>query len=93
MSEHTPAPWQAHQELHGLFVSARAFCIARLGDGYSENQQENARLIAAAPELLEALGSLLAYCANRGINTGSELDHEAVKFARSAVARATGEAA
>lgn len=32
-----------------------SFCIARLGDGNSEGQEANARLIASAPDLLAEL--------------------------------------
>lgn len=58
MSKHTPGPWEAltfsSHELQTDFamvaIGKRAHII-----GYSEENQANARLIAAAPELLVAL--------------------------------------
>lgn len=58
---HTPGPWTAHKEQHGLFVSASSFCIARFGDGHGTVQNDNAKLIAAAPDLLAALKSLILW--------------------------------
>lgn len=57
MSKHTPGPWHAnpyvHASVHGFAVYADRICMDKLAD---EIQSEaNARLIAAAPELLEAL--------------------------------------
>ena len=91
MSKHTPGPWEAHQEAHGLFVSAGSFCIARLGDGYSEGQPENGRLIAAAPELLRELRAMLRAAIDPGpMGSVYELTR-AVSGARAAIAKATGE--
>ena len=53
MSKHTPGPWHIFERLHRIFV-----CDA-LGEQIAivsqrENKIASARLIAAAPELLEA---------------------------------------
>ncbi len=63
MSEHTPGPWRVFKggvsgriigigELNGEGVCDCGFGVWR---GGSEEAEANARLIAAAPELLEAL--------------------------------------
>jgi len=62
MSKYTPGPWSAkkHTDTKGLTVSAGGNSIAsvRLRD----EAEANARLIAAAPELLEALRLLRESC-------------------------------
>ena len=51
-SAYTPGPWREHK---GLITSDRFGVIAAMQDGVSKEQQRsNARLIAAAPELIEA---------------------------------------
>lgn len=55
MSKHTHGPWESHQEKNGLFVTAGSFCVANMGDGFVPVQHANAKLVAAAPELLAAL--------------------------------------
>ena len=65
MSKHTPGPWSAHKPSAVLgiktdgrqwYIRAKDCTVACTLDGESE---ENARLIAAAPDLLEALQRLL----------------------------------
>ena len=60
MSEHTPGPWFSI----GASIESKSFIIARMF-GWNEARkteegQANARLIAAAPELLKALKSLVS---------------------------------
>ena len=97
-AKHTRGPWRS-------FGSSTIYIEARLGDGwiqevcsvgpteadkgYGEQQQANARLIAAAPELLEALQWLV------DLMPDPELDNDAVQRAqvikaRDAIAKATG---
>lgn len=73
MSKFTPGPWQvkryANNELQTDFV------MVVIGDrvhmiGYSEEDAANARLIAAAPAMYEALKK----CADFAAKTGSEPD-------------------
>lgn len=74
MSQHTPGPWAARQEFanrwrieqipaDGLVpLSVGIVCTTLLEVGVSNhNTEENAHLIAAAPELLAALQGLLAW--------------------------------
>ena len=69
MSTHTPGPWKLHRtrSRFGLNVVAErgASCICEMpswDDEYIPERDANARLIAAAPEMLEALESAAAHC-------------------------------
>ena len=91
MSKHTPGPWKYGAELSSRtgewLISfdagnrGRGIGIAETRPG-SGQEEANARLIAAAPELLEALEELLA---ETRIN-GAFADK-----ARAAIAKARGE--
>ncbi|MBT9173470.1 MAG: hypothetical protein DDT21_01871 [Syntrophomonadaceae bacterium] len=65
MSNHTPGPWHVENDLQydggtiPYIVSETDVWIAKTNT-FSTNVEANARLIAAAPELLEALKKLLA---------------------------------
>jgi hypothetical protein len=66
---HTPGPWTiAMDEPYDLRVVAgnRGICEVWLDDApvvdFNNEQHDNARLIAAAPDLLAALENLLATC-------------------------------
>ena len=61
MSKHTPGPWAILSESRGAIVTARDGCydVAIVRDIGNEDNKANARLIAAAPELLQALADLL----------------------------------
>jgi len=93
-TKHTPGPW--YLEEHYLTVQVNdeevdfhgnpiKFIIARAND------TANARLIAAAPELLEALQTLTKWANVAGCDReeGSILDNN-IKAARAAIAKATG---
>lgn len=70
MSKHTPGPWRVFSEgRKNPGIEAKSSTIVLYGDDDedcgirgedSEEQLANARLIAAAPELLEALKELVA---------------------------------
>ena len=67
MSTHTPGPWFTTDNKRApLFISeAHGEDIATVHDrGTAGTDVANARLIAAAPDLLAALRDLLAYCDN-----------------------------
>src|SRR5687768_1761203 len=91
-AKHTKGPWEAHNgEVTTRQVDGRSYrriaCVQDYGLGCSPEVEANARLIAAAPELLSCL---LAYV---------ELEEQAAPYssspmrerARSAIAKATGE--
>ena len=87
MAEHTPGPWEV---VPGLDDKARVFYvrtidndlhyIAQIGR-FGENAPANARLIAAAPDLLAALETAVA----------SGKSWHGISSARAAIAKAKGE--
>ena len=88
MTTHTPGPWFTKREgFSTVYVDARIGGgllqeVASVGpqEGGIQQQDANARLIAAAPELLEALDSLMYWD-----NGKPEWE-----IARAAIAKATG---
>lgn len=89
MSKHTPGPWVAHSlmvsEAGQPISRGRDICHCGIGmrpPSDSRQAMANARLIAAAPELLEALQAVVRV-ANR----------DTMEFfaAHAAIAKATGE--
>ena len=101
MSAHTPGPWMLGDSdlpvsslaVCGLPVGRRHGTIVRFAkprpDGVSfEESYCNARLIAAAPELLEALQALAS--ADFGPAEWTESAERAALLARAAIRKATG---
>lgn len=64
MSEHTPGPWGLNNDYIGSMEGEIAQVISE-NVGILENEA-NARLIAAAPELLEAVKKAHTYMENWG---------------------------
>ena len=86
-TQHTPGPWYNRQH------SGNTSRVIIAPDGaavFIVYSIEDARLIAAAPDLLAALNDLLADAVRLGI-TDSEYSGSAIE-ARAAIARATGDA-
>ncbi len=54
-AQHTPDPWQATKNPTGGFIISAGDLILAWMPGKTEAQKSNAKLIAAAPELLERL--------------------------------------
>ena len=87
MSNHTPGPWQVkYDELTEEWLVFWKRGYASVG-GF--NNTYNAHLIAAAPELLEALNDLLI--ASSPMAKEPQSISKAVKKALSAIAKAKGE--
>lgn len=91
MSKHTPGPWVSIRYLDSRFyeLGSNEF-HARLAftHGEGDTDEANMRLIAAAPDLLEALENLADYIDERaGDNECRPLEN-----ARAAIAKAKGEA-
>ena len=85
MSKHTPGPWEA-------VIAYRRVCDVRKAgelEVVCENAWEpDARLIAAAPELLESLKAVTEFLATRlGTNA---YEWPSVHAARAAIRKATG---
>lgn len=91
MSKHTPGPWLRDGRFvyalneHGINAMSLSLPpgIGHYDD--KETQEANARLIAAAPELLEALQHLLEFADQTGRGCSSQEE-----AARAAIAKATG---
>jgi hypothetical protein len=80
MSEHTPGPWKTNGDPYVSTADGKrsiAFCDTR--HGYED--RANARLIAATPDLLNALMALADVAERKGIPCDA---------ARAAIAKATG---
>jgi hypothetical protein len=107
-ASHTPGPWEIN-EGDGMAIAKvslfaiTAPCTAEVGSGLSKEENlANARLIAAAPDLLVACQRLISFCSHRDGTLGS-FDHwittfvedgstltECVTLARAAIAKAEG---
>lgn len=94
--KHTPGPWRANQPRYILglktqgqwYIHAKDCTVACSLDG---DREANARLIAAAPELLAALVELLAQVDEQA-NAMGWPDNTPREQARAAIAKATGAA-
>jgi hypothetical protein len=94
-TQHTPGPWILHRKSARIEVAIPS--MPRSSYAFSLDDEANARLISAAPELLKALNELLArlpvgfVSSSWGITpkTG-EKNKIAVDKARAAIAKATG---
>ena len=86
--KHTPGPWNYDRSGYSLYVnSGRELVTALSMDGKRlETSEANARLIAAAPDLLNALMDFVSYF---GHDNDNGLD-EMLTNARAAIAKATG---
>lgn len=101
MSKYTPGPWKAHFE-EAYFVTGpdlgRVAIMMNLkgahglgGRRSGDESAANAHLIAAAPEMLEALRLAHVYI-NGGTGYTPENHKAAYEAVRAAIAKATGEA-
>lgn len=95
MSEYTKGPWEKNgvNGVHKRVSDHYAYCIATT-DG--DDREANARLIAAAPDLLEALKLVDENTALLGESDGVEvyratLTGREVKYIRALIAKAEGE--
>lgn len=87
---HTPAPWMQAPLSPTDVIADDRLMIAMAREGMNgiarEQAAANARLIAAAPDLLAALQSLVAVCENEGFPHLGRI----LPAARDAIAKATG---
>ena len=85
-AKHTPGPWLTYvSKWPDQIVIRSMFPCGQERAHVAVTNSENARLIAAAPELLEALQGLLE------ITDFHELYGSKTEAARAAIAKATGE--
>jgi len=100
--KHTPGPWsissmKSELTLYDWILRHERGPLALISSPWIDDWEANARLIAAAPELLEALEAMLAadlYADGEGVWAFAIADTiegaEAVSKARAAIAKATG---
>ena len=98
-TKHAPGPWKVTKNSHGWFLKTKDGCIIGGVNRYPETAllasqcEPNARLIAAAPEILEALVAMVVY-ANKTAETDqddfSPEGKAAFTKARGAIAKAGG---
>lgn len=82
MTKHTPGPWQV-DKTYGLIMAGNEIEIAACHAGRGADAEANARLIAAAPEMLDALEKIES-CLSPDDND------IAAKAVRHAIAKAKG---
>jgi len=108
-TQFTPGPWHRTPMQDTIWDCTQDIQIARISDLPSDErgksnwmqEQANARLIAAAPELLEALQGIIDYAENEAMALGDLKDSDIAEAqasavvvacckARAAIAQATG---
>ena len=87
--KHTPGPWAVYDDSNDgktnrIEIAARGKTVACIYHSVPEEDLPNARLIAAAPEMLEALCSIML-CEFNSMSSRQEM----VRIARAAIAKAT----
>ena len=82
---HTPGPWNLERDCNGVpeFVFGGDVCVCDFG--IEAPKPEDARLIAAAPELYEALENLIDFLFH------GKKDRQMILRAKAALAKARGE--
>ena len=89
---HTPGPWRVGKKyVTDIYPNDGGMLVARVMTGGISNNKShaNARLIAAAPELLAALQSI-AETVVYAPEGGHEEVSDCVRIAKQAIAKATG---
>ena len=94
MTNHTPGPWhKTASDAHGYVYADNGTCIAPFCEHSAEKmdveRSANARLIAAAPELLELAQAFLSYLEDKSNSERRRL--ACIAGARAAIAKATGD--
>lgn len=94
-TKHTPGPWSLrHGGRHDgdRLVTSGGSDICRMDGGPNDDSETlaNARLIAAAPELLDALRNLLDWGRDHTSPTQPNSPHALLVAAHAAIANATG---
>lgn len=86
-AKHTPGPWKVERGNQAIYVSAEGGAVARVFPS-DLSDDGNAQLIAAAPELLEALEAMREFCDS---NDWGSVPRHLERSIRDALAKAKGE--
>lgn len=89
--QHTPGPWDVWPSIYEGMGAAVVRNIETLETIAEVRDYANARLIAAAPELLEALKTAQLYVANVVEAEGALFNRRHLDSVNSAISKATGE--
>lgn len=85
-TKHTPGPWDRALEKNWVWIAPESWktrvCRVVLYEGEEDEQIANAHLIAAAPDMLEALKACEGFCDENGMVNGVNV--------RAAIAKAEG---
>lgn len=97
-AKHTPGPWRVGEEAGSEMIvyAPDGFAVAStvvFHRNHDQSKSANARLIAAAPELLEALIAFRDGGAGKNFDSWHESYRPAIDKAIAAIAKATGGAA
>ena len=90
-AKHTPGPWTVREPNgagHGVSIPEIGAWFGTMA--WAPETMANARLCAAAPDLLEALAKLTNHCRRMGFDTREE--EPLLDTAYAAIAKARGEA-
>jgi hypothetical protein len=88
--KHTPGPWMIETpKTGGRFITGKGFPVASLTGHHVDDWDGNARLIAAAPELLEACQYALGHLLDNEKYTGDDVLWSCVSHFTRAIAKAT----
>ena len=95
MSKHTPGPWKYDTTKLADWYTRITHCVSISGESeirlYGNEAEANARLISAAPELLEALEALVDMPDERSIYDISDKEIDLWVKAKKVIAKAKGE--
>jgi len=88
---HTPGPWHSNgpQVFAPNTRDPKFYDIARVGNVLDDEGTANARLIAAAPALLEAMRCVVDDYDTNGGDDSAMIGGETIEAARAAIASAT----
>jgi hypothetical protein len=95
LREHTPGPWRINHLNDKIIIGGRAYGIENVLSiaevtKLKHHSQENAWLIAAAPDLLAALQALLDWGRDYTGPTDPHSPHQLLVKAHNAIAKAKG---
>ena len=101
-SKHTPGPWEVFDDVEGCEFpgidnagESIVLCGSIFDDGgirgdTKEERLANARLIAAAPDMLEAIEETLQSVVMNRLHDTIEISRDAIELLRAALAKAKG---
>jgi len=84
-TKHTAGPWKSEFDGYEVFAKRKEFCCVVMVMQEHHEYKANARLIAAAPELLEACKDGLHIALTSGLN---EKDDDVVRRIKAAISHA-----